>query len=104
MENYEKIYQSFWKKILEDEEGNLNIEQVKKELYDYKILLEEVPKVYGELTGFSKAHTRSEAVIKQVNERMIDKNDAFDDLTTNAENGKVILTVDRLKDYFDIRT
>lgn len=103
MEHYEEIYQEFWKSIIEDKDGNIDIEQVKKELADYKMLLEEVPKVYNELTGFSKPHTRAEVIIDAINERMIDKQMAFDDLTMAAVNGEVTLTVERLKDYFDIR-
>lgn len=101
--NHEDIYQEFWKDIVEDSKGNMNIEQVKKELADYRILLKEVPKVYSELAGFSKPHTRASVIIDAVNERMIDKQIAFDDLTETAENGKATLTIEYLKDYFDIK-
>lgn len=103
MEKYEESYQEFWKDIVENEDGTLNIEQVKKELADYRVLLKEVPKVYDELAGFSKPHTRADVIINAVNDRMIDKQIAFDDLTMTAENGEVTLTVERLKDYFDIK-
>jgi hypothetical protein len=103
MEKHEQVYQEFWKGIVEDENGIVDMEQIKKELADYRVLLQEVPKVYDELAGFSKPHTRAGVIIDAVNERMIDKQIAFDDLTQSAENGEIILTVDMLKDYFDIR-
>ena len=102
MENYEKVYQEFWKSIVEDSDGNIDLEQIKKELADYRDLMREVTKVYSELTNFSKPFTRAEYIINAVNDRMIDKQMAYDDLTMMAENGKVTLTVERLKGYFDI--
>jgi hypothetical protein len=103
MEKHEETYREFWKDIVENEDGTLNVEQVKKELADYRVLLKEVPKVYDELSGFSKPHTRASVIISAVNDRMIDKQMAYDDLTMTAEGGEVTLTVDRLKDYFDIK-
>lgn len=52
MSNYdvEQIYQDFWKEIICDKDGNIDIEKVKNELHDYYIMLEEVPKVYSEIT------------------------------------------------------
>lgn len=38
MKNYDEIYESFWKGIVENEDGTLNTEQVKKELFDYQAL------------------------------------------------------------------
>lgn len=100
-EDYEVIWQTFWKDICAPT-GILELTQVKKELADYKVLLEEVPKVYDELAGFSKPHTKATVIIDAVNERMIDKQMTFDDLTMSAENGEVILSVEYLKKYFDI--
>ena len=53
MSNYdvEQVYQDFWKEIICDKDGNINIEKVKNELHDYYIMLQEVPKVYCEVTG-----------------------------------------------------
>ena len=47
----EEVYQDFWKKIICDENGNVDVEQVKKELCDYYHMLQEVPRVYSEVTG-----------------------------------------------------
>lgn len=99
MEEYQKVYEEFWKESVE-KDGVLDIEQVKIELADYKTLLDFVPQVYDELASVSKAHTYPEYIIARVNNRMIDRQMAFDDLTMNSENGEVVLTVKELKDYF----
>ncbi|GLO66236.1 hypothetical protein [Oceanobacillus kimchii] len=99
MEEYQKVYEEFWKKLVE-KDGVLDIEQVKIELADYKTLLDFVPQVYDELANVSKPHTYPEYIISRVNNRMIDRQMAFDDLTMNAENGEVALTVKELEDYF----
>jgi len=48
--DYEKSYREFWKNIVEDD-GVVNMDQIKRELHDYLFLLENVPKVYCEITG-----------------------------------------------------
>lgn len=50
MRNYEKDYEEFWKEIVEVD-GEINLEQVKRELSDFLILIENVPKVYSHITG-----------------------------------------------------
>jgi hypothetical protein len=102
LQDYEQTYEDFWKDIVE-KDGKVDMEQVKIELADYRILLDEVPKAYCELAGFSKPHTRAQVIIDAVNERMIDKQMAFDDLTARSENEEVTFTVAELKEYFDIR-
>lgn len=47
----EKVFQEFWADIVCNEDGSINMEQVKKELYDFRIIMNEVPKVYSEITG-----------------------------------------------------
>jgi len=51
MQDYEETYESFWKEILEDSNGNININQLKRELHDYRMILDSVPKVYCHVTG-----------------------------------------------------
>ena len=41
----------FWKDIVCNEDGTINIEQLKKELCDFSVMMNEVPKVYCEVTG-----------------------------------------------------
>lgn len=63
-------FKSFWVPIIFDlKNGRLNLEQLKKELYDYSMLLENVPKVYCEITGgkISKPNTDVSEVIGEFN-------------------------------------
>lgn len=46
----EKVYQEYWKDIIE-KDGKINIERVKKELFDYHTIINNVPVVYDYITG-----------------------------------------------------
>lgn len=72
MSDYAETYDDFWKEIVENPDGTLNRDQVMRELHDYRVLLEEVPKVYDEVTGgrLSKPNTAACHVIDAVNERI----------------------------------
>jgi hypothetical protein len=63
--DYEKDWSEFWQDIVCDPNGEINKEQLKKELSDYSMILEEVPKVYCALTNdtLSKPHYLAETVI-----------------------------------------
>jgi hypothetical protein len=50
-ETPEENYNVFWKEILEDDAGNINKGQLMKELFDFSVILREVPKVYCEVSG-----------------------------------------------------
>ena len=97
--DYNEVYEVFWKDIVEDSDGNIDVEQVKKELADYKMILDEVPKVYDQLVGLSKPHTRASIITDRVEERFIRRQDAFDDLLTYAEDGEVTISVEDLQEY-----
>ena len=49
MSDVNKVYEEFWKFIIELD-GEIDFEQVKRELYDYRIVMQEVSKVYCEIT------------------------------------------------------
>lgn len=68
----DEIFQEFWVSILYDETGKLNLEQLKKELYDYSMLMNFVPKVYMEITGgrISKPNTFPSVVIAEFNDHV----------------------------------
>ena len=61
----EKVFQEFWADIVCNEDGSINMEQVKKELSDYSFILGEVPKVYSEVTCglLSKPNYYAESVL-----------------------------------------
>lgn len=65
-DDYEKVYQDYWKDIIEPN-GKVDLDQVKKELADFYLLIREVPKVYTEITGgkLSYPNYDSNTVIQQ---------------------------------------
>ena len=71
----EEVWQEFWKDIVCDESGTINLEQLKKELYDYSIVLNEVPKVYCEITDnlLSKPFYNAETVLGIFRDKYADK-------------------------------
>lgn len=62
-------YDTFWKDIVE-KNGLIDIEQVKKELYDYSMMMDEVSKAYDMVTGgrISKPNTAAHHVNFYANE------------------------------------
>ncbi len=70
--DYNQVYEEFWKDIIEDENGNLNKDQVKRELADFYFIMNEVPKVYMEVTGgmISKPNTFAFEVIGEAENRI----------------------------------
>lgn len=70
MEDYEVEYDEFWKDIIENEDGSINLDQLKKELSDFKQLMTNIPKVYMHVTGgaISKVNTKPEAVCQLADE------------------------------------
>lgn len=90
--DYEKDYQEFWKDIVENNDGTLDIEQVKRELSDFKYFIDNIPKLYDNITGgyISKHMTDINSVIDRVNERINDSynkgyNDALEEFIQTLE-------------------
>lgn len=68
MNEIDKNWWEFWAPILIDKgTGKLNMEQLKKELFDYWTLMDAVPKVYMEITNgrISKPNTDPAAVLSE---------------------------------------
>lgn len=65
MSDVEKCWQDFWAPICSPD-GNLDLEQIKKELFDYWNLMDGASKVYDHVTGrkVSKILTKPEIVIE----------------------------------------
>jgi len=59
-------YDEFWKEIVENPDGTINKEQLKKELEDFSFLMDQVPKIYCHITGniLSKLNYKAETVIQ----------------------------------------
>lgn len=47
----ENTWNNFWKDIVQNPDGSINIEQLKKELSDFSKVMDAVPKVYCHVTG-----------------------------------------------------
>jgi hypothetical protein len=47
----EEVWDEFWKHIVTVEGKGVSLGAIKKELYDYYVVLQNVPKVYMEITG-----------------------------------------------------
>ena len=84
----------FWQTIICNEDGTINIDQLKLELHDYSLMLGEVPKVYIEVTDglLSKPHYYADGVIEAFRERYGKKAvaveylvDDWDDVTADCE-------------------
>lgn len=98
MNDYEKNYEEFWKEIIEDKNGNVNLDQVKRELYDYQNMLDQVPQVYIEIANVSKPNTRASYIISELYDRFVRKDYILEDLLEYAENGFV--SIEDIKEYF----
>lgn len=105
MEEVEKVYQEFWKDIVENEDGTLNVEQVKKELADYSMVMDNCSSAYEEMTccEISKPNTYFSEVLGIFQEKFLHKNfvradvqDMIDDID-DIEELKSSLT-----EYFDL--
>lgn len=92
MEEVEKVYQEFWKDIVENEDGTLNKEQVKKELSDFSMVMDNCSSAYQEMSGslITKPNTYFSEVLKIFQEKFWNVDFVKDDIR------------DMLKDTYDI--
>ena len=60
----------FWKAIICNKDGSINLKQLKKELSDFSFIMEQIPIVYSNITGnrLSKLMYYADTVIKVANE------------------------------------
>ena len=77
MEDYEQDFEDFWKSIVCNPDGSINLDQIKKELYDWHNVMGEVSKVYDHVSGgkISKVTTMAQHVIDAHEEEI---SDAYD--------------------------
>lgn len=76
----EQVYQGFWKDIICNEDGSINMEQLKKELYDCHRMIDNVPIVYSEVTGGTLSYPtyKADTVVDIFREKYYDKAWAVD--------------------------
>ena len=93
-EKVEKNFQEFWKDIVCNDDGTLNPIAVKNELSDYNFILDQVPKVYSEVTGgrLSYPNYEAETVLQIFRDEFANKiialeclSDDWDDITADCE-------------------
>lgn len=105
MEEVEKVYQEFWKDIVENEDGTLNKEQVKKELFDFSMVMDNCSSAYEEMSGslITKPNTYFSEVLKIFQEKFWNVDFVKDDIRDML---KDIDDIEALKseliEYFDL--
>ncbi|SNZ10012.1 hypothetical protein SAMN05421503_1466 [Terribacillus aidingensis] len=92
MKDYQKHYNEFWKQIIEDSNGNVRMDQLMRELSEYSDIMKNATYVYSSLTPVSKFNTDPTYIVNYVNDTMIHREMAADDLEEMTdENGMVSL-------------
>lgn len=105
MEEVEKVYQDFWKDIVENEDGTLNVEQVKKELADYSMVMDNCSSAYEEMSGslITKPNTYFSEVLKIFQEKFWNVDFVKDDIRDMLKDVDDIETLkSELIEYFDL--
>lgn len=89
----EQEFQEFWKDIVCNDDGTLNPIAVKNELSDFGFMLDQVPKVYSEITGgrLSYPNYEAETVLQVFRDEFANKvwaleclEDDWDDITADC--------------------
>jgi len=72
--DYEEDWEETWKEIVTNPDGALNLDQVKRELSDYSMVMDIASEVYDDITHgqISKVNTTAETIINVANERQDD--------------------------------
>lgn len=80
MSEVEQVYQDFWRFIIEKKDGSMNLDQLKLELYDYYQAIQNVTKVYEEITAgrFTKLNTDPQHIIDAAEERYRNLYETYD--------------------------
>ena len=105
MEEVEKVYQEFWKDIVENEDGTLNVEQVKKELADYSMVMDNCASAYEEMSGslITKPNTYFSEVLKIFQEKFWNVDFVKDDIRDMLNDVDDIEALkSELIEYFDL--
>jgi hypothetical protein len=70
--DYAQTYEDFWREIVENPDGTLNLDQIMRELHDYRVVMHEVSIAYDDVTNgrLSKPNTAARHVVAAVDERI----------------------------------
>ena len=103
--DYKKDYEEFWKGIVENAKGNLIKDQIKRELSDYKMVIENCASAYSDMTNgnISKPNTHYCHVKAYFEEFFLDKGIVQDDVIDMINQCQDIDELKKsLKEYFEI--
>lgn len=68
-EDVEHVWHTFWRDIILDNEGEIDVDQLKRELCDFHFMIDNTTRVFSEVSGhrISKPNTHADAVIGEFN-------------------------------------
>ena len=83
--DYEKDWEEDWREIVTNPDGTLNLDQIKRELSDYGMVMDTAIEVYCEFTNgrISKPNTTAQAIIQTGNEA---QNEMYSNIYTDDIN------------------
>jgi len=100
---YKETYEKFWKDLVETN-GVLDLDKVQRELFDFRFLMKEVPKVYMVVSGggISHANTYAHEVVALFNEKFYEKDIVKDDMESIfKEEMSAEEKLKEIEDYFN---
>lgn len=71
--DYMVAFDDFWRELVTDDTGALDVDKVARELADYASVMEEASKAYEELSGLSKPNSAAVHVIRLAEERFSER-------------------------------
>ena len=102
--DYEKDYDELWLSIVENEDGTLNKDQVKRELSDYSMILDHCAKAYATMTNgrISKQNTCFFEVENIFNELYLDRQIVALDMEEFLKTDNLEELKQMIREYFNI--
>lgn len=102
--DYLQKYETFWKQIVENEDGTLNKDQVMRELADYSMIMDNCTNAYDTMTDgmISIPNTKFYNVEEIFNEKYINKSAIVDDITCFLKTDDIDELKHQIQNYFGI--
>ena len=97
------VYEEFWKEIVTDNDGNLDAELVKAELYDFHFVIDSVTNVYFHLTTgkFSKPNYTPDVIISEVERQQSEEISAAATEAVTDEKTEILAYIRFFQSRFD---
>jgi hypothetical protein len=95
--DYKENYRQFWKELIENPDGSINLDQVMRELSDYSTFMDTAARVYCHITDsrISKVNTLPEVIISVFED--IQQSSFTDWFKDELENRGLVDFIDKLK-------